>query len=87
MSGKTTLQFLLADFLKSQGHSVFVTDENTEDWRLPHYTDHHQRHPPAQLLPNPVYLHIAAKQVTDPREDVHGRTPLEWQRSLDEARC
>lgn len=76
-SGKTTLQFLLADFLKSRGHPVHVSDEKTEEFILKRSATMYRKQPD-RIVPNPIYLHVSDREIDEPTSVLDGRTPLEW---------
>ncbi|MEY2500154.1 MAG: hypothetical protein QOI07_488 [Verrucomicrobiota bacterium] len=56
-----------------------ITDENAEDWRLSRYAGHHRQHPPSEVLPNPVYIHVSDQIAAMPTACLAGQTPIEWQ--------
>ena len=58
-TGKTTIQFLMADFLANQGHKVFVSDSAVgnqvfkNNLKQFNFSGH-----PAKVLPLEIYLHV-----------------------------
>jgi hypothetical protein len=76
-SGKTSLQFLLADFLKSRGHAIHVSDDRTEDYVFKRSATIYRKQPDS-VVPTAVYLHVSSEQVTNPTSALAGRTPLRW---------
>ena len=76
-TGKTTLQFLLAQFLADRGHKVHVTDAAVGDSIFKGVLRHY-RHP-ANIIPMPVFLHVATDADVPPMHHLDGLTPKEWQ--------
>lgn len=78
-SGKTTLQFFLADFLKSRGYAVCVSDQKADIHDIANYSRYHRQNPPSKIIPQPVFLHVSDENVCDLSDDaLDKQEPLRW---------
>ena len=77
-TGKTVLQLLLAKFLRERGHKVFVSDGGESQWVFDRELQRHKDFDPADVVPMPVYLHVAPMALAQPQDLVGDRTPREY---------
>lgn len=72
-SGKTILQFMLADFLREKGHEVFLSDAANGDAIMQgNMRRREMMGAEKDIIPMPVYIHVTKDAFADPRECLTG---------------
>lgn len=75
-SGKTVIQFLLAEFLSSRGHAVYLSDETSSAAIL---EGNLRRYGKAgridTITPMPIYLHVRNESANEQHEFLAAHSP------------